>query len=41
MFDIFKKDIKVVDKVSLYFTTVKEPEGTFAGDKGKVIEIKK
>lgn len=28
MFDIFKQDIKVGDKVKLYLTTGKEPEGT-------------
>ncbi|MBK9300618.1 MAG: hypothetical protein IPN14_08430 [Bacteroidetes bacterium] len=28
MFNIFKQDIKIGDKVKLYLTTGKEPEGT-------------
>ena len=28
MFEIFKKDIRIGDKVKLYLTTGKEPEGT-------------
>jgi len=37
MFDIFKKDINVGDKVKLYLTTGKEPEGTVVEIEGNYV----